>query len=69
MPASPLSLKSYMRTFPFPLQGLQTPNDSKLFSLAPYTTISLWNFLGCFVRHYSPNEVLFILHTDFLLCF
>lgn len=69
MPASPLSLKSYVHTFPFPTQGLQTPNDSKLFSPALYTTITLWNFRGCFVRHSSTNEVLFILHTDFSVLF
>lgn len=31
--------------------------------------ITLWNFLGCFVRPRGTNEVLFILHTDFLFCF
>lgn len=69
MPAGPLSLKSYVHTFSFPAQGLQTPNDSKLFSPVPYITITLWNFLGCSVRLCGANEVLFILHTDFLFCF
>lgn len=54
---------------PSPSQGLQTPNDSKLFSPTLDMMITLWNFLGCLVRPCGTNEVLFILHTDFLFCF